>query len=87
MVFCKVEQKQNETRDKDLKKLSDNNMTLNAKKCDFNKAALEFFGFIKSNGGMKPDRMKPDLLKVEGIQNLVPPTNDKELRNVLSMIG
>ena len=82
MVFCKVEQKQNETRDKDLKKLSDNNMTLNAKKCDFNKASLEFFGFIKSNGGMKPD-----LLKVEGIQNLVPPTNDKELRNVLSMIG
>ena len=82
IVFGKTQQDHNETLDKVLKKVSDNRLTLNAKKCEFNKTSLEFFGFIFSDGGMKPDPKK-----VEDIQNLVPPTNTKELRSILGMTG
>ncbi|KAK3751413.1 hypothetical protein QZH41_006658 [Actinostola sp. cb2023] len=50
-------------------------------KCEFNKTLLEFFGFVFSDGGMKPDPKN-----VEDIQNLEPP-NVKELRSVLVMTG
>lgn len=68
--------------DKVFKKVSDNNLTLNTKTCEFNKTSLEFFGFIFSNGGMKPDPKK-----VDDIQNLAPPHNVKELRSILGMTG
>ncbi|KAK3711382.1 hypothetical protein QZH41_003258, partial [Actinostola sp. cb2023] len=82
IVFGQTQNDHDETLEKTLKKFSDNHLTLNAKKCEFNKTSLEFFGFVFSDGGMKPDPKK-----VEDIQNLEPPTNVKELRSVLGMTG
>ncbi|KAK3728358.1 hypothetical protein QZH41_011397, partial [Actinostola sp. cb2023] len=82
IVFGQTQIDHDETLEKTLKKFSDNHLTLNAKKCEFNKTSLEFFGFVFSDGGMKPDPKK-----VEDIQNLEPPTNVKELRSVLGMTG
>ncbi|KAK3752921.1 hypothetical protein QZH41_005548 [Actinostola sp. cb2023] len=82
IVFGQTQNDHDETLEKSLKKFSDNHLTLNAKKCEFNKTSLEFFGFVFSDGGMKPDPKK-----VEDIQNLEPPTNVKELRSVLGMTG
>ncbi|KAK3749040.1 hypothetical protein QZH41_005695 [Actinostola sp. cb2023] len=82
IVFGQTQNDHDETLEKTLKKFSDNHITLNAKKCEFNKTSLEFFGFVFSDGGMKPDPKK-----VEDIQNLEPPTNVKELRSVLGMTG
>ena len=65
-----------------LQKVSGNNLTLNAKKFEFNKSSLQFFGFILSDGSVKPDPKK-----VEDIQTLAPPTNTKELRSILGMTG
>ncbi|KAK3739292.1 hypothetical protein QZH41_007139 [Actinostola sp. cb2023] len=82
IVFGQTQNDHDETLEKTLKKFSDNHLTLNAKKCEFNKTSLEFFGFVFSDGGMKPDPKK-----VEDIQNLEPPTNVKELRSILGMTG
>ena len=82
IVFGKTQQDHDETLNRVLNKVSDNNLTLNATKCEFNKASLEFFGFIFSDCGMKPDPKK-----VEDDQNLAPPTNTKELRSILGMTG
>lgn len=70
IVFGQTQQKHNGTLDRVLKKISDNNLTLNAENCEFNKKSLEFFGFIFSDGGMKSDPKK-----AEDIRNLAPPTN------------
>ncbi|KAK3742186.1 hypothetical protein QZH41_012077 [Actinostola sp. cb2023] len=82
IVFGQTQNDHDETLEKTLKKFSDNHLTLNAKKCEFNKTSLEFFGFVFSDSGMKPDPKK-----VEDIQNLEPPTNVKQLRSVLGMTG
>ena len=82
IVFGKTQQDHDETLNRVLNKVSDNNLTLNATKCEFNKASLEFFGSIFSDGGMKPDPKK-----VEDVQNLAPPTNTRELRSILGMTG
>ncbi|CAB4015782.1 Hypothetical predicted protein [Paramuricea clavata] len=48
-------------------RLRSKNLTLNAKKCEFNKSSIEFFGYIFSRNGFSPDPKK-----VSAINNTSP---------------
>ena len=63
IVFGKTQADHDRTLNQVLQKVSDNKITLKAKKCEFKKSSLEFLGF--NYGGMKPDPKK-----VEDIQTL-----------------
>ena len=62
------------------KKFSESGLTLNKKKCQFNMASLEFFGFIFSAAGVSPDPKK-----VEAIHKASPPTSTSGIRSFLGM--
>ncbi|GBM79520.1 hypothetical protein AVEN_209495-1 [Araneus ventricosus] len=55
-------------------------MTLNAKKCIFSQTTIKFLGHIIDGQGIHPD---PD--KITAIENYRPPTNKKELKQLLGM--
>ena len=63
-----------------LKRLSDVHLTLNKKKCLFNQSSIEFFGYIFSKDGLKPDPAK-----VGCLDKTPPPQNVNELRSFLFM--
>ena len=56
------------------------NLTLRKSKCKFNLSEINFFGFIFSADGMKPD---PE--KVGTVRFMDPPTNVSEVRSFISM--
>ena len=62
------------------KRFSEINLTLNKKKCEFNKPSLTFFGFVFSSQGIAPDPRK-----VEAIKAATPPTTASEVRSFLGM--
>ncbi|GBN39118.1 Retrovirus-related Pol polyprotein from transposon 17.6 [Araneus ventricosus] len=55
-------------------------MTLNAKKCIFSQTSIKFLGHIINGQGIHPD---PD--KIAAVENYQPPTNKKELKQLLGM--
>ena len=55
-------------------------LTLNAKKCVFNRRNLDFFGYTFSAAGLSADAKK-----VQDVINLPRPTNVSELRSLLGM--
>ncbi|GBN54858.1 Retrovirus-related Pol polyprotein from transposon 17.6 [Araneus ventricosus] len=55
-------------------------MTLNAKKYIFSQTSIKFLGHIIDGQGIHPD---PD--KISAVENYQPPTNKKELKQLLSM--
>ena len=57
-------------------------LKLNKRKCEIRKSKLCYFGNVLSKDGMSPD---PD--KVKAIQELPPPQNVPELRQILGMIN
>ena len=59
-----------------LQRFSDNGLTLNLEKCEFD----EFFGFVFSKHGISPSDTK-----VNAVQMLTPPTNVSEIRSFLGM--
>ncbi len=61
-------------------RLRSKNLTLNAKKCEFNKSSIEFFGYIFSRNGFSPDPKK-----VSAINNTSPPTTAHKVRSFLGM--
>ena len=61
-------------------RLRSKNLTLNAKKCEYNKSSLEFFGYIFSANGVSPDPKK-----VAAIAQTSPPTTAHEVRSFLGM--
>ena len=61
-------------------KFSEVGLTLNKKKCEFNKKSLTFFGFVFSAQGVSPDPQK-----VEAIHNASPPTSTSGVRSFLGM--
>ena len=61
-------------------RLQAKNLTLNPKKCEFNKSSIEFFGYTFSKNGVSPD-----LKKVAAINNAKPPSNAHEVRSFLDM--
>ena len=56
------------------------NLTLNPKKCEFNKSSIEFFGYTFPKNGVSPDPKK-----VAAMNNAKPPSNAHEVRSFLSM--
>ena len=57
-------------------------LTLNEKKCEFDKDEIEFLGHIFSRGGVKPDPSK-----LAAIIEMPDPTNIPELRRWLGMVN
>ncbi|GBN15052.1 Retrovirus-related Pol polyprotein from transposon 17.6 [Araneus ventricosus] len=62
------------------KRLKNSGMTLNAKKCIFSQTSIKFLGHIIDGQGIHPD---PD--KIAAMENYQPPTNKKELKQLLGM--
>jgi len=62
------------------RKFSEVGLTLNRKKCEFNKKSLTFFGFVFSAQGVSPDPKK-----VEAIHSASPPTCTSDVRSFLGM--
>ena len=65
-----------------LTRLSDANLRLNIQKCKFATESCIYLGHRLSNEGISPDESK-----IEIIKNLKAPTNLKELRAALGLIG
>ena len=63
-----------------LQRIRDNGLTLNARKCVFNKQSLDFFGYTFSASGLSVDAKK-----VQDIVSLPPPSNISEVRSLLGM--
>lgn len=61
-------------------RLKEQGLTLNRKKCEFNKNRLEFFGFIFSDGGISADPKK-----VESIKQADKPKDAAEVRSFVGM--
>ena len=62
------------------RRLKERGLTLNRKKCEFNKTRLEFFGFIFSDGGVSADPKK-----VDSIRQADKPKDAAEVRSLLGM--
>ncbi|GBM17908.1 Retrovirus-related Pol polyprotein from transposon 17.6 [Araneus ventricosus] len=62
------------------KRLKNSGMTLNAKKCIFSQTSIKFLGHIINGQGIHSD---PD--KIAATTNYQPPTNKKEMKQLLSM--
>ena len=69
IVFCKTQAEHDAAFQAVFRKSAVVNLTLNKKKCDFNKKSITFFGFVISGQGISPDPKK-----VEAIKNAKPPT-------------
>ena len=63
-----------------LKRFRERGITLNAKKCEYKKTTLPFFGHIFDETGMSP---APE--KVEAVQECDPPTDPSAVRSLLGM--
>ena len=61
-------------------RLQAKNLTLNPKKCEFNKSSIKFFGYTFSKNGVSSDPKK-----VAAINNAKPPSNAHEVRSFLGM--
>ena len=61
-------------------KFAEVNLTLNKKKCEFDKKSITFLGFVFSGQGISPDPKK-----VETIKNAKPPTITSGVRSFLGM--
>jgi hypothetical protein len=63
-----------------LQRLHDSGLTLNRQKCKFRQPQVEFYGFIFTADGLKPDPAK-----VRTLHEATKPTNATELRSFLGM--
>ena len=63
-----------------LDRIREKGLTLNKKKCQYNKDSIEFYGFVFGKNGVSADQKK-----VEAIKNMSRPTTPKEVRSFLGM--
>ncbi|KAK7088231.1 hypothetical protein V1264_022168 [Littorina saxatilis] len=63
-----------------LRRIHDSGLTLNQKKCVFSQPQVEFYGFIFSGEGLKPDPVK-----VRALREAATPSNATQLRSFLGM--
>ena len=80
LVFGKSQSEHDTNLNAVLKRLKENGLTLNAKKCEFNTEKIFFFGHIFSKNGLSADPAK-----VTAIQNCSAPSNVEEVRSLLGM--
>ena len=65
-----------------LSKIQQANLTVNLTKCRFCTTQFQYLGHIVSADGIKPDPVK-----VQALQNMVPPTNVKQLQRFLGLLN
>lgn len=63
-----------------LSRLHESGLTVNEEKCEFNKSEIEFFGYIFSADGLRPDPKK-----VKALRDVSTPQNPSEVRSFLGM--
>jgi len=80
IIFGKDQQEHDAALDQTLKQLHRSGLTINLKKCEFNKTELEFFGYVFSKDGIAPDPKK-----VQAVQDAKEPQNPSEVRSFLGM--
>lgn len=80
IVFGKTQAEHDKALDAVCQKFVESNVTLNKKKCEFNKSSVTFFGFTFSEKGIAPDPKK-----VEAIKNAPAPTTSSGVRSFLGM--
>ena len=80
LVFARSYEEHNKALEACFQRLQNHGLTLNLRKCKFLKRNLEFFGFLFTKDGTKPDPMK-----VDAFINTPRPTNVSELRSLLCM--
>ena len=80
IVFGKSVDEHDDGLNKVLKRLAENNITLNIQKCEFDRESIEFYGYVFSKDGMIPAPNKIDALK-----NAAHPTDMKSVRSFLGL--
>ena len=80
IVFGKSDDEHDDGLNKVLKRLAENNITLNIKKCEFDKESVEYHGYVWSKDGMKPAPNKIESLKnvvhlIDSVRNFLGLTN------------
>ena len=80
LVYGKSQKEHNLRLRAVLQKLTENGLTLNKKKCLFNKENVKFFGYIFNKNGISPD---PD--KIAAFSRTAVPRNASEVRSLLGM--
>ena len=80
IVFGKTQAEHDVALQAIFQKFTEVNLTLNKKKCEFNKKSITFFGFVFSGRGISPDPQK-----VEAIKNAQTPTTTSGVRSFLGM--
>ena len=80
IVFGKTQADHDAALEAVCQKFAEVNLTLNRKKCEFNKSSLTFFGFVFSGKGIMPNPKK-----VEAIKNAPAPTTASGVRSFLGM--
>lgn len=64
-----------------LQKLKENNLTINLKKCEFDKEEIDFLGFTITKDGIRPTQSK-----IDAIQNFRRPKERKEVKSFLGLV-
>ena len=63
-----------------LDRIREKGLTLNKRKCEYNKDSIEFYGFIFGKDGISADEKK-----INAIKKMPRPTTPKEVRSFLGM--
>jgi hypothetical protein len=80
IVFGKTKEQHDRALNQTLEKLHSSGLTINAKKCQFNRDHVTFFGHVFSAKGVSPD---PE--KVKALHDARKPSNASEVRSFLGM--
>ena len=80
IIFGKTQAEHDAALEAVCQKFASVNLTLNRKKCEFNKSSVTFFGFVFSSKGIAPDPKK-----VAAIKEAPAPTNTSGVRSFLGM--
>ena len=80
IIFAKDQESHDRRLRECLQRLREKNITLNKAKCKFNKSEVDFFGYIFSKQGMRPD---PE--KVKAVKDAERPTTPAEIRSLLGL--
>ena len=80
LIYAKTQKEHDIALLQTLQRLSDCNLTLNPKKCIYNKSRIQFFGVIFSKEGVTPARDK-----IQALMNMEQPTSASEIRSFLGM--
>ena len=79
-MFSKTKQEHDEALHDTLSRLHTIGLTVNLEKCVFGKSEIEFFGFVFSADGLRPDPSK-----VRDLKCAKPPASASEVRSLLGM--